>query len=409
VLVGCFPPAREPRPEKGAYIKLRASTFALALVFSCGTSLAHAAKNPDACPADMVAVAGKCTPSKEVRAKIDGIVRASMVKQDLKAVLAGIAIDGKPLFISAWGQSMTGVPATPDMHFRNGAIAIAYMATVLLQLCDERVLSLDDKLSKWFPQYPKADRVTLQMLINATSGYADYVNEKILVPPLYANPFRAWTPDELIAMGLGQPTKCEPGTCWSYAHTNFVILGKVLEKATHRNLEDLIRERILDRLALKDTRSENTAIIQEPVLHAFDGERGHYEESTYWNPSWTLAHGAIMTSNIGDVLKSATAIGTGALLSPQSHALQLAPLTARFKRWNDKSYYGLGVVVANGWVIQTPSFAGYAAFMGYLPSHKLAIAVSNTLGEKVSLESNRSTDLAGEIAKYLAPDTPIRY
>lgn len=389
-------------------MKLRAS-FAFAFVFSCGAPIAHAANNAMACPAELVEVAGTCTPAKEVIAKIDEIVRASMAKQDLKAVLAGVAIDGKPLLIRAWGDSMTGVPATPDMHFRNGAVAIAYMGTVLLQLCDEHVLSLDDKLSKWFPQYPKADRVSLKMLINATSGYADYVNAKILVPPLYANPFRAWTPDELIAMGLGQPMKCEPGACWSYAHTNFVILGKVLEKATHRKLEDLIRERILDRLALEDTRSENTAIIQAPVLHAFDGERGRYEESTYWNPSWTLAHGAIMTSSIGDVLKSATAIGTGALLSPQSHTLQLAPLTAKFKRWNDRSYYGLGVVVANGWVIQTPSFAGYAAFMGYLPSHKLAIAVSNTLGEKGSLEGNRSTDLAAEIAKYLAPDTPVRY
>jgi CubicO group peptidase (beta-lactamase class C family) len=54
---------------------------------------------------------------------------------------------------------------------------------------------------------------------------------------------------------------CEPGTCWSYANTNFVILGKVLEKATGRPLKDLIREGILDRLSLADTRSEETAAV----------------------------------------------------------------------------------------------------------------------------------------------------
>src|SRR5437867_1798556 len=167
-------------------------------------------------------------------------------------------------------------------------------------------------------------------------------------------------------MALRQPMKCEPGTCWSYAHTNFVILGKVLEKASGCPLDQLIREGILDRLSLKDTRSETTAIIQEPVLHAFDAERGRYEESTYWNPSWTLARGSIMTSNIGDILKSAEAIGTGSLVSPKSHALQLAPLTAKFKPWNAKSYYGLGVFTVDGWVLQNPSFAGYAATMGYL-------------------------------------------
>jgi hypothetical protein len=147
-----------------------------------------------------------------------------------------------------------------------------------------------------------------------------------------------------------------------------------------------------------------TAIIQEPVLHAFDRERGRYEDSTYWDPSWTLAEGAIMTSNIADILKSAAAIGEGTLVSPQSHAAQLAPETAKFKPWTPTTYYGLGVFVADGWIIQNPSFAGYAATMAYLPAHKLAVAVSVTLKEGASIEGNFSTDLFKEIAAYLAPD-----
>ncbi|MCJ7597593.1 MAG: beta-lactamase family protein, partial [Methyloceanibacter sp.] len=224
----------------------------------------------------------------------------------------------------------------------------------------------------------------------------------------YADPFRHWTPDELISIGLGRQMICDPGTCWSYAHTNFVILGKVLEKAAGRPLQDLIREGILKPLSLNDTRSEMTAIIQEPVLHAFDAERGKYEESTYWNPSWTLAEGAIMTSNIADILTSAAAIGEGTLLSPESHAAQLAPETAKFKQWSETTYYGLGVFVADGWIIQNPSFAGYAATMAYLPARKLAIAVSVTLGEKASQDGNLSTDVLKEIAAYLAPEAPLK-
>ena len=110
------------------------------------------------------------------------------------------------------------------------------------------------------------------MLLNATSGYADYVNMKVL--PLYKDPFRNWQPDELIALSFKQPMVCEPGTCFAYAHTNFVILGKVLEKATGRGVAELIRDEILVPLSLNDTRSEQTAVIQEPVLHAFDAERG---------------------------------------------------------------------------------------------------------------------------------------
>ena len=214
---------------------------------------------------------------KEAAERIDGIVRQAMAKHDLKAVLAGFAVDGQPPRLMAWGESMTGVPATPDMHFRNGSVAIAYIGTVLLQLRDKGVLGLNDTLSKWFPDYPKADQITLTMLINGTSGYADYVTDKSFLQQFYADPFRQWRPDELIAIGLGRPMICDPGTCWSYAHTNFVILGKVLEKASGRPLQDLIREGILEPLSLADTRSEATATVQEPVLHAFDAERGKYE------------------------------------------------------------------------------------------------------------------------------------
>ena len=61
----------------------------------------------------------------------------------------------------------------------------------------------------------------------------------------------------------------------------------------------------------------------------------------------------------------------------------------------------------NDWIVQNPSFAGYAATMTYLPSRKLALAVSVTLGEKAPLEGNLSTDLLKEIAAYLAPDAPF--
>lgn len=363
-----------------------------------------AALEPPQCQEPEILVAGACAPTEAMTRQIDQIVRDAMAKYDLKAVLAGVAIDGQTLMNQAWGESMTGVPATPDMHFRNGSIAIAYIGIVALQLQDKGVLNLDDKLAKWFPAYPKADQVSLRMLLNCTSGYADYVNLDLL--PIYQDVFRAWQPDELIAIGLNQPMKCNPGTCWSYAHTNFVILGNVLEMATGRPLADLIRDGILTPLALKDTRSDQTAIIQEPVLHSYDGERGIYEESTYWNPSWTIARGAVMTSNIADVLTTATAIGTQRLLSHDAFQQQFAPVTAKFQPWNDKRYYGLGVFSINGWIIQNPSFAGYAATMAYLPSRKLAIAVSATLGPKASLDGNLSTTVLKEISTYLAPEAP---
>src|SRR3546814_4260718 len=79
------------------------------------------------------------------------------------------------------------------MHFRNGAIAIPYLTTLLLQLHDEQVLDLEDRLAEWFPDYPAADRITLRMLADNTAGYADYVYDI----PIYDDVFRQWAPGEL--------------------------------------------------------------------------------------------------------------------------------------------------------------------------------------------------------------------
>ena len=161
------------------------------------------------------------------------IVRDTMEQAHLKAVIVRVTVDGKEIVTQAVGESMTGVPATTAMHFRNGAVAISYVATLLLKLVDENKVSLDDKLSKWLPEVPHADRVTLGQLAQMTSGYVDYViGNTAMNEALYANPFRRWTVHDILSFATSQPLLYEPGTNWNYAHTNYVLLGLALEKAT---------------------------------------------------------------------------------------------------------------------------------------------------------------------------------
>ena len=70
---------------------------------------------------------------------------------------------------------MTGVPASTDMHFRNGSVAESYIANLLLQLVEQKKVSLDDKILTWLPDLPHAAEVSLRNLISMTSGYRDFV------------------------------------------------------------------------------------------------------------------------------------------------------------------------------------------------------------------------------------------
>ncbi len=365
-------------------------------------------------------------------AAIVALAREAMTKYDLKAIIVRVTVDGREVVTAALGESIAGVPATPDMHFRNGAVAIAYVATLLLQLVDQGAVGLDDKLSTWLPELPDADRVTLRMLANMTAGYPDYVQNAGFIRDNYADPFRQWTPQELVAIGLSTPRLFAPGTNWDYSHTNYVILGQALERIAGKPLATLLRQNILDPLGLKDTNSSATPAIPAPVLHAFSSERREalgiapatrfYEESTYWNPSWTLAEGAIQTSNICDLATTAEAVGTGALLSPASHRAQVAPSLLGFGsllegcpncHTLDEQYnYGLGVVLAGSWILQNPQFGGYGAVEAYLPSQRIAVAVAATYDE-LSFDDqgnykygNASQAIAAAIGAYLAPDDP---
>ncbi|EUA07152.1 beta-lactamase family protein [Mycobacterium xenopi 4042] len=154
------------------------------------------------------------------------IVGDTMTQAHLKAAIVRVTVDGKEIVTQALGESMTGVPAMPSMFFRNGAVAISYIATLLLKLVDEKKLSLDDKLSKWLPDIPNADRVTLGQLAHMTSGYRDYaLGNADFDAALAADPFRQWTPEEVLGYAVTKPLLYEPGTNWNYARTNYVLLG----------------------------------------------------------------------------------------------------------------------------------------------------------------------------------------
>ena len=188
------------------------------------------------------------------------IVRDTMAQAHLKAVIVRVTVDGKEVVTQAVGESMTGVPATTDMHFRNGAVAISYVSTLLLQLVDENKVSLDDKLSTWLPEVPNADRVTLGQLAQMTSGYRDYViGNAEFEAALYANPFRQWTTHDLLELRDVQPLLYEPGTNWNYAHTNYVLLGLALEKVTGENMSKLLSDKVLRPLGLTNTVGSLTA------------------------------------------------------------------------------------------------------------------------------------------------------
>ncbi|MDO3639672.1 serine hydrolase domain-containing protein [Mycolicibacterium arseniciresistens] len=384
------------------------------------TVLAGCAPEPDQTP----------QPAEDSRAAaIRTIVRDAIASAHLKAVLVRVTEDGREIVTDAFGESMTGVPATAQMHFRNGAVAISYVATLLLILVDRGTVRLEDRLSTWLPEVPHAGAVTLGQLAQMTSGYRDYViGNDAFTAAAYDNPFRAWTTDELLRYAVDEPLLYEPGTNWNYAHTNYVLLGMALEKATGRDMPELLADNVLQPLGLTGTTASLTAEIPDPVLHAFSSERraalgvpagtAFYEESTFWNPSWTITHGAVQTSTIGDLARTAEGIGSGQLLSEASYRrMTSTDLRGRTRPQPGCSTcfaqgigytYGLGVVISGEWLLQNPLLSGSSAVEAYLPERKLAVAVAVTYAPEAFDDqgdyANEAEALFRRIGAELAPE-----
>jgi hypothetical protein len=145
-----------------------------------------------------------------------------------------------------------------------------------------------------------------------------------------------------------------------------------------------------------------------------------YEESTYWNPSWTITRGAIQTTNIADLNATGIAIGTGKLLSPESYKLMVStglrgkttalPGCDTCLPQQVEYSYGLGIVTSGDWVMQDPLFSGEAGAFAYLASQKVSIALAITFAPSAfsadGSYTNEADRLWRQIGALVAPNDP---
>lgn len=391
---------------------LRRSAFAALLVFAAlsvsfvGASSAAAA----GCPKGQLQVSTGCVSRAGAQRHLEAMVREAMPELGLRATIMRVDTGEQPLVNKGFGNSMKGVPASPKMYFRIGSIAIPYLINLLLQLEDEGKLSLDDKLAKYRPNFSEANEVTLRMLADVTSGYPDWVQgNEPFQKLLFENPFRQWTSNELLHWAFTQPIACAPGTCFHYAHTNFAILSQVISQVTGQSVSKLIRERVLEPLRLDQTQVSRYPAMPGEALHAYTGERGIYEDDTFWSPSWSIGDGTVMTSPMADVVHGAREIGRGALISAAANRERIAPTSVgKIPIFSKHLFYALGITLANGWEFQNPFIDGYTGVSAYLKAQDISVGIVTTqLPQSSSNGKGNASILLVRLSEYLSPEHVI--
>jgi D-alanyl-D-alanine carboxypeptidase len=157
--------------------------------------------------------------------------------QDIPGAAAAVVAGGRVVWVGASGLAdvRRRVPVHPDTQFAIGSVTKPFVADLVVQLAAGGVLRLDDPLSRWMPRFPGARRITLRQLLNHTSGLDDYVTDgRFLAAERRRGPDFEWSPRQLLRY-VPSPLAA-PGERFNYSNANYLLLGLVVERATHRRI-----------------------------------------------------------------------------------------------------------------------------------------------------------------------------
>jgi D-alanyl-D-alanine carboxypeptidase len=336
--------------------------------------------------------------------QIADIVGKSVSELQLQSVVFGVWIGDQEIVRGAIDAPSVQPPTAVDARVRVGQPMEAMLGTVLLQLGSEGVINLDEPVAKYVPNLVNGDRITPRMLANSTGGTPDYVPDPAFQARVSANPFTGYTFDELLGYAQQKPPLFEPGTDWAYSHTEMAALVQVLEAASGQSLEDLMATRIFGPLGMTASSAHQNNAIEEPAFHAFTNQRGVYEDSTYWDPTWGFNGG--MNASVADLGRWLRAFNSGALLNEADAKESLAPVTAGLAKMTDQRYFAYGSLVSGGWIVGNPSLNGYQGFTAQHRDPSVTIVVWSTAGPNNPEESNASQTISQRIAGIVS-DEPI--
>jgi CubicO group peptidase (beta-lactamase class C family) len=194
---------------------------------------------------------------REIRNRADTLV-ATLEASDAFSGVVLIAKDGKPIYERASGLASKAWNAKnrPDTKFNLASMSKMFTAVAVAQLVGGGKLSYDDTVGNILPDYPNKDvatKVTVHHLLTHTSGLpaADATVEQLLSS--YKKGYR--TVEEYLPTFTNERLQSEPGKRFAYSNYGYLVLGRVIEKASGQDYHTYLRKNVFGPVGMSDTDS----------------------------------------------------------------------------------------------------------------------------------------------------------
>lgn len=224
------------------------------------------------------------------------------------------------------------VALTTEHSFKIASVTKTMVCTVIVQLVEEGKLSFNMPVSVFFPDLLEADKVTIRMLGDMTSGYFDYLDDEKFLDSFDNTPNFKATPQEMIAVSMAHGMQYEPGTGFNYSNTNTVILGLIIEAITGNTLEQELNSRLYTPLGLTKTGAPSSgSYMPLPRANSYHPATGeNWTDKMDYSPEYACGNAY---STLADLRIWVEALANGQLIKDKEQ------LFAKGKKFSGAEYY----------------------------------------------------------------------
>ncbi|WP_372783214.1 serine hydrolase domain-containing protein [Phenylobacterium sp.] len=300
---------------------------------------------------------------------------------------------GATVFSRGFGQAdvETATPMTPASVCRIGSVSKQFTAAGILLLVQDGKVALDDPLSRFLPDFPNAERLTIRRLLSHTAGLGNYTET---TPPeliwQIARTDRDTAQMLEIMRNVGAKLIFEPGTNYRYSNTGFVLLGVVIEKASGQTYRDFLQARLFTPLGLSHTAVDDVAeIVPNRAAGYTDDPKAPsgFDNASFTSMTYPGGAGALR-STCENLCGWHEALLGGKVLQPAMLKAMLTPITLndgslplqtnrKGERTPVRYGFGIGVNPVDGReaVSHGGSIQGFGSFLETLPAERTTMAL----------------------------------
>lgn len=301
-----------------------------------------------------------------------------------------VAKKGKIVYQKAFGKANleSDVLLAPDNVFQLGSMTKQFTAIAVLMLEEQGKLDVKAPISRYIPDYPSGDKITIHHLLTHTSGIKDFTKMK----SLSAITQKDMTPAMMVDFFKNEPADFLPGEKFEYNNSGYVLLGYIIELVSGETYEDFIQKRIFDKAGMSQSYYASDRQVIHKRAYGYHKKEYGYVNKTMISFTIPFSSGSLM-STVSDMLKWQNALNQHLLLNAE----ETKKAFNRYKLNNGEEFtygYGWHIREINGVPSREHggSIFGFKTMGIYIPSEDIyVIGLSNC-------DCHSPTKITGDIA-----------